>query len=173
MHVPDFLAVTRDGVWLFDVRPGDRVGDDDRVCFAASAEAALSAGWRYSVVTGWRTGVAAIVDTLSSQRRELTDRFGLEKQLFDSGAVGVVCVRGAGRGHVAASGRTCSRAASVVAVHAQQLAPAQSHCCGENEQRVEPMFFRAAGEADRHDVAFAQGNLVSTSLFVIRTFGYC
>jgi len=82
MHVPDYLAVTRAGVWLFDVRPVDRVGDDDRVCFAASAEAALAAGWRYAVVTGWRPVAAAIVDTLSSQRRELTDRLGLETQLL-------------------------------------------------------------------------------------------
>ena len=72
-HIPDFLAVTRNGIWLFDVRPAGRVGDDDRVCFAASAEAALAAGWRYAVVTGWQSHVMSTLDTLSSQRRELTD----------------------------------------------------------------------------------------------------
>jgi hypothetical protein len=81
-HIPDFLAVTRNGIWLFDVRPAGRVGDDDRVCFAASAEVALAAGWRYAVVTGWRTRVTSALDTLSSQRRELTDPLGLQVQLL-------------------------------------------------------------------------------------------
>lgn len=81
-HTPDFLAVTRNGIWLFDVRPAGRVGDDDRVCFAASAEAALAAGWRYVVVTGWRSHVVSALDTLSSQRRGLTDALGLQEQLL-------------------------------------------------------------------------------------------
>jgi hypothetical protein len=56
-HVPDFLAVTASGALLVDVRPRDLVGDDDLVLFAAAAEAALAAGWRYSVVCGWRPHV--------------------------------------------------------------------------------------------------------------------
>src|ERR1017187_7258937 len=35
-HIPDFLAVTATGVLLADVRPGDRIGSDDLVRFAAS-----------------------------------------------------------------------------------------------------------------------------------------
>ena len=53
-HVPDFLAVFRDGSrWLFDVRPAGLVKDEDAVRFAAAGEAALEAGWRYSVVAGF------------------------------------------------------------------------------------------------------------------------
>jgi hypothetical protein len=44
-HVPDFLAVFRDGFrWLFDVRPARLVKEDDATCFAAAVEAALEAG---------------------------------------------------------------------------------------------------------------------------------
>jgi len=43
-HVPDYLAVTRHGVWLIDVRPRALIKDGDRVLFAAAAEAALAAG---------------------------------------------------------------------------------------------------------------------------------
>jgi hypothetical protein len=52
--VPDFLATGRDGTWLVDVRPGQRVKPDDRMRFAAAAELALVLGWRFAVVTGWR-----------------------------------------------------------------------------------------------------------------------
>ena len=35
-HVPDFLAVFRDGSrWLFDVRPAELVEEEDATCFAA------------------------------------------------------------------------------------------------------------------------------------------
>jgi hypothetical protein len=57
-HIPDFLAVTGSGVLLVDVRPRELVRDDDLVLFAAAAEAALAAGWRYAVVCGWRPHVA-------------------------------------------------------------------------------------------------------------------
>jgi hypothetical protein len=53
-HIPDVLAVASGGVWLIDVRPAARIGEADRVKFAASAEAARACGWRYLVVTGWR-----------------------------------------------------------------------------------------------------------------------
>jgi hypothetical protein len=33
-HIPDFLAVTRAGSWLIDVRPGERIKAEDRVRFA-------------------------------------------------------------------------------------------------------------------------------------------
>src|ERR1039457_3422854 len=76
-HVPDFLAVFRDGSrWLLDVRPARLVGENDATCFAAAAEAALEAGWRYSVVAGWRPHVRTGIDALSAQRRGLQDRPG-------------------------------------------------------------------------------------------------
>ena len=43
-RIPDVLAVAADGTWLIDVRPSDRIGEADRVKFAASAEAALACG---------------------------------------------------------------------------------------------------------------------------------
>jgi hypothetical protein len=83
-HVPDFLAVFRDGSrWLFDVRPARLVAEDDAVCFAAAAEAALEAGWRYSAVAGWRPNVRTGIDALSAQRRDLEDRLGLQELLLN------------------------------------------------------------------------------------------
>jgi hypothetical protein len=88
-HVPDFLAVFRDGSrWLLDVRPAGLVKDEDAVRFAAAAEAALEAGWRYSVVAGWRPHVLSVLDALSAQRRELEDRLGLEGELLRAVAEG-------------------------------------------------------------------------------------
>jgi hypothetical protein len=84
-HVPDFLAVFRDGSrWLFDVRPARLVREDDATCFAAAAEAALEAGWRYSVVAGWRPHVRTGIDALSAQRRDLEDRLGLQECLLEA-----------------------------------------------------------------------------------------
>src|SRR6266571_1181927 len=71
-HVPDFLAFTRGGRWLIDVRPAARVAAEDRVAFAAAAEVAAAVGWRYAVVTGWKPHVLTTVDTLSSQRRPVS-----------------------------------------------------------------------------------------------------
>jgi hypothetical protein len=88
-HVPDFLAVTATGVLVVDVRPGDRIGDEDRVAFAAfaaTAEAALAAGWRYVVVTGWRAHVMANLDAFSAQRRPLADTTGLQVELVRAAA---------------------------------------------------------------------------------------
>lgn len=87
-HVPDFLALVPDGVWLFDVRPAGRVKPEDEVAFAAAAEAALAAGWGYAVVTGWRPQAMTTVDTLSAQRRPLTDPLGLRPRLLDLAAAG-------------------------------------------------------------------------------------
>ncbi|MBN1172660.1 MAG: TnsA-like heteromeric transposase endonuclease subunit [Micromonosporaceae bacterium] len=89
-HVPDFLVVARDGTWLIDVRPAGRVGDEDRLRFAASAEVALVAGWRYLVVTGWQPNVFDVVDALSAQRRPLADPLGVQPQLLAAAGVGPV-----------------------------------------------------------------------------------
>jgi hypothetical protein len=45
-HVPDLLAVTRDGVLLIDVRPADRIEPADRVKFAAGRRPPARAGRR-------------------------------------------------------------------------------------------------------------------------------
>jgi hypothetical protein len=88
-HTPDFLAVFRDGSrWLFDVRPADLVKEKDATCFAAAAEAALEAGWRYSVVAGWRPHVLSGLDALSAQRRKLEDRLGLQDRLLRAVSAG-------------------------------------------------------------------------------------
>jgi hypothetical protein len=68
-HVPDFLAFTRSGRWLIDVRPAARVGRDDLVAFSATAEVALTLGWRYAVVTGWRSLVASTLDARCGRSR--------------------------------------------------------------------------------------------------------
>ena len=88
-HTPDFAGVLGDGnTWVLDVRPRDRVDEQARVCFAATAEAALAAGWRYAVVTGWHGQVLATLDALSAQRRPLTDRLGLQAELVAAAAAG-------------------------------------------------------------------------------------
>jgi len=76
-HVPDFLASTRQGLWLIDVRPAERMDAKARLDFAATAEAALVVGWHYRVVIGFRRQVMTVVDTLSAQRRALTDPCGI------------------------------------------------------------------------------------------------
>jgi hypothetical protein len=81
-HVPDFLVTDRQGRSLVDVRPGERVRAEDRLRFAASAEVALTLGWRYLVVTGWRPSVVTAIDAVSAQRRALGDPFGLRPQLL-------------------------------------------------------------------------------------------
>jgi hypothetical protein len=89
-HIPDFLAVTGEGRWLLDVRPADRIEAADRVKFAASAEAALACGWQYGVVGGWRPHVMTTLDTLSAQRRPLSDPLGLTGALPAAAAGGPV-----------------------------------------------------------------------------------
>lgn len=86
-HTPDFLAVFPDGSrWLVDVRPARRIEAVDAVKFAASAEAALACGWRYGVVGGWQPQVVTTLDTLSAQRRPLTDHLGLIPGLLAAAA---------------------------------------------------------------------------------------
>jgi hypothetical protein len=89
-HVPDFLAVTAGGPLVVDVRPGGRIGVEDRMAFAATAEAALVAGWRYVVVTGWRAHVMTTLDTLSSARRALSDPAGAQAELLTAASAAPV-----------------------------------------------------------------------------------
>jgi hypothetical protein len=87
-HIPDFQAVTRDGVLLADIRPRELIRDDDRLLFAAAAEPALSAGWNYSVICGWRSHVITTLDVLSSQRRPMADPLRLVPQLLAAAGAG-------------------------------------------------------------------------------------
>ncbi|MFI8989866.1 TnsA-like heteromeric transposase endonuclease subunit [Streptomyces antimycoticus] len=80
-HTPDYLLLTRHGPVVVDVRPAARIRPKDNLKFAATAEAALSAGWRYAVVTGWRTHVWEAVDAMSAQRRPLDEVLGTQEQL--------------------------------------------------------------------------------------------
>jgi hypothetical protein len=87
-HTPDFLAVTRAGTWLIDVRPERLIKDGDRESFAAAAEVALACGWAYVVVARWREHVVPAVDVMSSQRRPLRDPLGLQPGLLAAAAGG-------------------------------------------------------------------------------------
>lgn len=87
-HTPDFLVLTAAGTWLLDVRPEGRIKEDEVSGFAATAEAALACGWPYCVVTGWRAHVPATLDTLSSQRRRLSDPLQLQPSLLRAAAQG-------------------------------------------------------------------------------------
>jgi len=89
-HIPDFLTVSGQDVWLVDIRPRALIKDDDRVLFAAAAEAAPAAGWRYAVICGWRPHVMATLDMLSSQRRPLADLLGIGPQLLAVAGAGPV-----------------------------------------------------------------------------------
>jgi len=88
-HTPDFLAVTRVGTWLIDVRPESRIKDKDREAFAAAAKIALACGWAYVVVARWREHVVPAVDAMSSQRRTLHDPLGLRPGLLAAAAGGL------------------------------------------------------------------------------------
>lgn len=87
-HTPDFLLVTESGLILIDVRPADRIKPEDALKFAAAAEAALAAGWRYAVVTGWHQHVWTNVDAFSAERRPLPDVLDTQVQLRDIAAQG-------------------------------------------------------------------------------------
>ncbi|PBC92814.1 hypothetical protein BX281_0526 [Streptomyces sp. Ag82_O1-15] len=87
-HTPDFLLVTESGLFLIDVRPADRIKPEDALKFAATAEVALSAGWQYGVVAGWRQHVWTNVDALSAERRPLPDVLATQGQLREAAAQG-------------------------------------------------------------------------------------
>lgn len=82
-HTPDYLAVTRTGIWLIDVRPVALIKQDDLVKFAASLEVSLAFGWRYVVAARWHEHVSAAVDAFSSQRRTSSDLLRLRPVLLD------------------------------------------------------------------------------------------
>ena len=88
-HTPDFLAVTRAGTWLIDVRPEPLIKGLDAESFAAAAEVALACGWRYAVVGRWREHVLPALDVMSSQRRPLQDPLGLRPGLLAAAAGGL------------------------------------------------------------------------------------
>ncbi|HEX9357306.1 MAG TPA: TnsA-like heteromeric transposase endonuclease subunit [Streptosporangiaceae bacterium] len=88
-HTPDFLAVTRSGVWLIDVRPEHLIKGEDLESFAAAAEVAVSCGWHYLVVARWRDHVSSTLDALSSQRRPLSDPLELRPALLASARRGL------------------------------------------------------------------------------------
>ncbi|MER7805546.1 TnsA-like heteromeric transposase endonuclease subunit [Streptomyces parvulus] len=81
-HIPDFLVLAAGACWLVDVRPGDLIEEEDEVRFAAAAQVAAAAGWRYLVVTGWRRQVLAGIDILSVRRRPMSDPLGFQGQLL-------------------------------------------------------------------------------------------
>lgn len=85
-HTPDFLALTRSGTWLVDVRPAGLIKDEDRESFAAARELARACGWRFAVVAGWLPHVSMTLEWFSSQRRTLTDLLGVEPGLM-AGAI--------------------------------------------------------------------------------------
>jgi hypothetical protein len=85
-HVPDMLAVTTAGTWLFDVRPAERLRPKDKAGFAATARIADELGCRYLVVTGWRPQVLAGVEAFSAQRRPLRDQLGVQQELLRAAA---------------------------------------------------------------------------------------
>jgi hypothetical protein len=88
-HIPDFLAVTRAGIWLIDVRPEELITEEARESFAAAAEVALVCGWHYMVVARWRPHILSALDALSSQRRALSDPLGLRPTLLASARHGL------------------------------------------------------------------------------------
>jgi hypothetical protein len=109
-HTPDFLAVTRPGVWLIDVRPESLIKDTDAESFAAAAEVALACGWRYAVVGRWREHVLLTLDVMSSQRRPLRDPLGLRPGLLAAAAGGLTFGQLAG-------GSRCEPAARAQLLH--------------------------------------------------------
>ena len=122
----------RDGSrWLLDVRPARLVKDEDAVRFAAAGEAALEAGWRYSVVAGWRPHVLSVLDALSAQRRELEDPLGLEGELLRAAAGGPAAFGDLVAATSPAGGRAGARAAPA-------LAPAAGHRPGPSAGRPVP-----------------------------------
>ncbi|WP_233436094.1 TnsA-like heteromeric transposase endonuclease subunit [Streptomyces anulatus] len=83
-HIPDFLLLSRRGRWLVDIRPEGRMSDDDLMKFAATSEVALTLGWGYTVVTGWRPLTWRNVDLLYSRRRPMRDPLGLKPLLLQA-----------------------------------------------------------------------------------------
>lgn len=89
IDTPDYLAVTRSGIWLIDVRPQELISEEAREAFAATAEVALACGWHYVVAARWRPHVLPALDALSSQRRPLLDPLRLRPVLLASARQGL------------------------------------------------------------------------------------
>ncbi|MFD9286337.1 TnsA-like heteromeric transposase endonuclease subunit [Streptomyces mirabilis] len=87
-HTPDYLAVTRHGVWVIDVRPESLIKEPDRESFAAAAEVAVACGWRYTVASRWREHAFAGLDALASRRRMQSDPLVLRPVLLAGSAGG-------------------------------------------------------------------------------------
>jgi hypothetical protein len=87
-HTPDYLVVTRHGVWLVDVRPEELIKKPDWESFAAAAEVAVACGWRYTVAARWREHAFAGLDALASRRRLRSDPLGLRPVLLAEAAGG-------------------------------------------------------------------------------------
>jgi len=81
-HTPDFLAVTRAGIWLIDVRPRDLIEDEDLESFAAAQEMALVCGWLYAVAAEWRPHVRSILSAMYGKRRSTRDVLGVQPSLL-------------------------------------------------------------------------------------------
>lgn len=88
VHTPDFLAVTRSGVWLIDVRPAALIRDEDQESFAAAEQLARECGWRFAVAAGWLEHVPTTLDWLSSQRRALSDPLAAQPGLIAAASGG-------------------------------------------------------------------------------------
>lgn len=72
-HTPDFLAITRTGQWLIDVRPERRLTAKTLIDFAATAEVTLAAGWRYAAVIGWHPYGVSVLRNFAAERRPLSN----------------------------------------------------------------------------------------------------
>ncbi|MFE9725341.1 TnsA-like heteromeric transposase endonuclease subunit [Streptomyces sp. NPDC005794] len=81
-HTPDFLVVSRAGVWLVDVRPRPLIEPEDLESFAAAAEVALVCGWHYVVAAEWRPHVKSTLDAMYGRRRPLRDVLGVQPGLL-------------------------------------------------------------------------------------------
>lgn len=68
-HIPDYLTVTRHGVWLIDIRPEAPLKGADQESFAAAAEVAVACGWRYAAAARWREHAFAGLDARAPRRR--------------------------------------------------------------------------------------------------------
>ncbi len=92
-HTPDYLLLTDSGPFVIDVRPAGRIRPEDELKFAATFEAALAAGWRYGVVTGWRRHIWETVDAFSAERRPLTNVLDMQGQLRAAASQGPLPLR--------------------------------------------------------------------------------
>ncbi|MEW1999797.1 TnsA-like heteromeric transposase endonuclease subunit [Streptomyces coelicoflavus] len=89
-HTPDFLAVTRAGTWLIDVRPRRLIEPEDLESFAAADEVAVACGWHYAVAAEWRPHVRSTLSALYGKRRPTRDVLGIQADLLTQAEGGVM-----------------------------------------------------------------------------------